>query len=240
MPHTRFNLNEAAEYLHLSVSDLESLVKRREIPFDQVGQRYVFRRSDIDAWASQRLLGFNHGRLEAYHRKSSARMHDLSRTSAIIAELLKPSWIRAELASRTKSSIIRDMVDLADATGLLNDKPGLLTSIIEREKLCSTALSGGLAILHGQYHEPYQSEDSFVVLGRTVQPVPFGSPDGRTTDLFFLVCCQDDRIHLHVLARICMLCQQTPLLMILREAQTADAMYEAIVSQEIDLVRSLG
>lgn len=215
------------------------LVKRREIPFEQAGARYVFRRGELDAWASQRLLGFNHGHLEAYHRKTTAKMHDLSRTSAIIAELMKPSWIRSELNSRTKSSIIRDMVDLADGTGLLNDKAGLLASIIEREKLCSTALAGGLALLHGQHHEPYQSEDSFVVLGRTVQPVPFGSPDGRTTDLFFLVCCQDDRIHLHVLARICLLCQQTPLLTYLRECASPEAMYDTIVSHELDLVTSL-
>jgi len=28
-------------------------------------------------------------------------------------------------------------------------------------------------------------EDSFLVVGRTIQPIPFGSPDGSTTDLFF-------------------------------------------------------
>jgi len=239
MPHTRFNLNEAAEYLHISVDDLTTLVKRGEIPFEKTVSRYVFKRGEIDAWESRRLLGLREDYLDAYHRKSSAKMHDLSKNSAIMAELLKPSWIKPALTSRTKSSIIRDMVDLADSTGLLNDKKGLLDSVIEREKLCTTALSGGLAILHSQHHEPYMSEDSLVVLGRTVQPVPFGSPDGRTTDLFFLVCCQDDRIHLHVLARICMLCQQTPLLMNLRELETAQEIYDAIVYHEIELVRTL-
>lgn len=239
MPHTRLNLQEAADYLHLSREDLEVLVKRREIPCEQAGSRVTFKRGEIDAWASQRLLGFAPANLAAYHKKSSAKMHDLSKRSAIVSELLKPAWIKPSLNSRTKSSLIRDMVDLADATGLVNDKAGLLESIFEREKLCSTALAGGIAILHGQHHETYQFEDSFIVMGRTIQPIPFGSPDGRTTDVFFLMCCQDERIHLHVLARICMLCHHTPLLMNLRECEDALSMHDAIVAQEIDLVRGL-
>jgi len=239
MPHTRFSLQEVADYLHLSVEDVMRLVKRREIPCEQSGTRITFIHGDIDAWASQRLLGSTQGSIEEYHRKSSAKLHDTSRDSAIISELLKPAFIRPVLNSRTKSSVIRDMVKLADETGLLNDREQLLSSINEREKMCSTALSGGMAILHAQHHEPYMSEDSFVVLGRTVQPIPFGSPDGRTTDVFFLVCCQDDRIHLHVLARICMLCYHTPLLMTLRELDNAQAMHDAIVGQELDLIRGM-
>ncbi|HMO50483.1 MAG TPA: PTS sugar transporter subunit IIA [Kiritimatiellia bacterium] len=238
MPHTRMTLSEAADYLTMTEEDILSLVKQREIPHERAGSRYVFTRSEIDAWASQRLLGLKEDRLQAYHRRSSAKMHDLSKKSAIMAELLRPEWIVPALTCRTKSSIIRDMVELADRTGLLNDRELLLHNVMEREKMCSTALSGGLAILHGQHHEPYLSEDSFIVLGRTVQPIPFGSPDGRTTDMFFLVCCQDERIHLHVLARICMLCYHTPLLLTLREAEDAQAMYDAIVAVEVELIRT--
>jgi len=239
MPHTKLSLNEVAEYLHLSVEDVELLVKRREIPHDKAGNRLSFIRGEIDAWASQRLLGFAEGSMAEYHKKTSAKMHDLSRDSAIISELLKPAFIIPELTSRTRASLLRDMVNLADSTGLLNDKKLLFESIQLREKMCSTALSGGLAILHAQHHEPYLSEDSFVVMAKTVQPIPFGSPDGRTTDVFFLVCCQDDRIHLHVLARICMLCYHSPLLMNLREMTSAGDMHDAIVHQEIELIKGL-
>lgn len=239
MPHRKLTLQEVAEHLHLSMDDVKTLVKRREIPHEMIGGRLTFTQSEIDAWASTRLLGFSRRNLADYHRKTSAKMHDLTRDSSIIAELLKPEFIVSELASRTRASVIRDMVDLADRTGLLNDRKFLLSSIQEREKMCSTALAGGLAILHAQHHEPYLSEDSFVVMAKTVQPIPFGSPDGQTTDIFFLVCCQDDRIHLHVLARICMLCYHTPLLMTLRERNTANRMYEAIVHEERELILSM-
>lgn len=240
MTHVRFSLHEVADYLHLPVADVELLVKRREIPFTLVGSRPVFIRVEIDAWASQRLLGFTRGPLADYHRKTSARMHNLDRTSAIISELLQPAYVACGLASRTKASIIRDMVGIAEAAGIIADRAELIESITTRERMCSTALAGGMAILHPEHHLPYMSDDSFILLARTVQPIPFGSPDGQTTDVFFLVCCQDDRIHLHVLARICMLCYHTPLLTALRECDSAAGMHALVVQHELDLVRSLG
>ncbi len=82
------------------------------------------------------------------------------------------------MTCRSKSSVIREMVELADRTGLLCYRDELLESLVEREKLCTTALSGGLALLHPRNHEPYMFEDSFVVLGKThrTDPVRVAGP----------------------------------------------------------------
>jgi mannitol/fructose-specific phosphotransferase system IIA component (Ntr-type) len=108
----------------------------------------------------------------------------------------------------------------------------LLQSVEEREALCSTALPGGLALLHARHHTEYSFDGSFVVLGRTVQTVPFGAPDGGSTLLFFLVCCDDDRIHLHTLARLCLLTMKTDIVAQLLSAPDADTAYAALVNAE--------
>jgi nitrogen PTS system EIIA component len=239
VPHRIFNLHEVAEYLHLTRQDVEKLARRNEIPFEKKGEKLVFRRNDVDAWASQRILG-NRQKLDDFHSKSSKRPPSMAKDQAIIPDLLKRSFISPVLKAKTKSSVLSEMVKLADATGLVNDKAELLESLREREAMCSTALAGGIALLHPRHHQPFLLTDSFVVLGRTPQPVPFGSPDGMTTSLFFLVCSKDERLHLHVLARLCVLCYQTSLLMDLREADSADAMYENLVSAEREVIRHLG
>ncbi len=239
MPHTLFNTEEVADYLHLPVADVEELVKRREIPFEKAAGRVMFRRRDVDQWASQRLLGLTDKSLVEFHKRSSTKVHDMSRRHAIVSELLKPSYVDADMSCRTKSSVIRHMVDLAEKTELLYTKQDLLDSILEREQLCSTALAGGMALLHPQHHEPFMFEDSFVLLGRTIQPIPFGAPDGLTTDMFFMICCQDDRLHLHVLARLCMICYRTSCLLDLREAATAADMYDVITGAELDVLGTL-
>jgi nitrogen PTS system EIIA component len=238
VPYRLFNLDEVAAYLHLPARDVATLVKRNEIPFERQGERAVFRKREIDAWASQRILRLSGAGLADYHR-SSAKFRDLSLRKAIIAELMAEDRIDPALSSRTRASVVRDMVALADQTSLVSDAKDLLRSLEGREQLCSTGLPGGVALLHARQHDPYMFADSFVALGRAIQPIHFGATDGQPTDLFFLICCQDDRTHLHTLARLCAMIQQTQVLLALRAADDSAAMLQIIVSTEGEVIRRL-
>ena len=76
------------------------------------------------------------------------------------------------------------------------------------------------------------SKSSFIILGRTLQEIYFGAPDGQPTILFFLICCQDDRLHLPTLARICLMAHKTAILDQLRQAPDAAAMHAALIFAE--------
>lgn len=240
MPHRTLTIEELTEYLHLLPGDVERLMHSTDIPYTERGERVLFQRSEIDAWASKRILGLPGKGLAAYHAKSVRGTREIFPHLALIPDLLKPSYIKLELRSKTRASVLRDMVALADSTGRVTDARELLRSVEEREALCSTALPGGLALLHSRSHIDYRFEGSFVVLGRTIQPIPFGAPDGRPTTLFFLICCEDDRIHLHTLARLCMLAQKTDLVDQLGEAADSDSAYNAIVAAEVTVLPSAG
>jgi mannitol/fructose-specific phosphotransferase system IIA component (Ntr-type) len=54
--------------------------------------------------------------------------------------------------------------------------------------------------------------------------------------LFFLLCCQDDRLHLHTLARLCLIAQKTTLMDQLRAAPDAQSMRAAIISAEQEIL----
>jgi PTS system nitrogen regulatory IIA component len=239
MPHRILSLDEVAQYLHLARPDVEQLVKRKEIPFEQRGDRWVFRRTAIDAWASQRILGLSEKGLHEYHRRSSDRLQRASKRHAIMPELLKVGHIDPRMTSRTKASVLRDIVALAERTGQVLDTKGLVDSLQERERLCSTGMPGGLALLHPRHHDPYMFESDFIVLGRTIQAIPFGAPDGSSTDLFFLICCRSDNIHLHTLARFCVMAQKTELLSRLRELDSAAELLESILAAEYEILGQL-
>jgi len=236
MPHRSMNSSEAAAYLHLSPADVAMLVKRDEIPHAQQGGRVVFRRAELEAWASQRILGLSTARLSEYHSKSSSAARSLSPGDELMTQLLTVDRIAPALSSRTKSSAIHDMVALAETTDLVSDPRELLQTLEDREKLCSTALPGGFALLHPRQHDPYMFAESFAVLGKTVQPIHFGAEDGRPTDLFFLICCQNDRLHLHTLARLCTMAQRTSLLDDVREAGSSAEMLDALIDSERQVI----
>lgn len=232
MPFQLLNLEAVAEYLHLTPQDIEQRIKDGEIPFEKRGDRIVFRKGEIDAWASQRILGFNDSRLVDYHEHSTRLTRNILPNEAILPEMLAKGAIASAMTSKTKASVLRDLVALADKTGQLNDPKTLLESLVAREDLCSTGLPGGFAVPHLRAQEPYLFESSFLVIGRPIQEIHFGAPDGEPTHLFFLICCQDDRLHLHTLARLCLLAQKTDILEQLREAPDAQTMREAVVAAE--------
>jgi PTS system nitrogen regulatory IIA component len=231
-----FSLEEAASYLNLTSADVEQRVKDREIPFEKRGDRVVFSKRDIDAWASQRILGLPEQRLEEYHQKSTRGTREFLPHEAILPEMLGRGAVNSAMTSKTKSSVLHDLVALAEKTGQLTDPKELLESLEAREELCSTGLPGGLAIPHPRNHQPYLFESSFIVVGRPIQEIHFGAPDGEPTDLIFLLCCQDDRIHLHTLSRLCMMALKTEMLSQLRAAPDAAAMRECIIAAEQEVL----
>jgi nitrogen PTS system EIIA component len=232
MPYRTLGIDEIARYLHLSRADLDKLVKDQDIPFERRGERLVFRKVDIDAWASQRILGLQGRGLTEYHQKSSSDAQQTVPHAAIMPDRIQPSFIDPALTAKTKASVLRQMVTLAEKTGRVCDAQALLAGLEAREELCSTGIPGGLALLHARDPESYLFETAFLALGRTIQQIPFGSPDGQPTNLFFLIGCPDDRMHLHTLARLCLMAQKTDLLVDLRQAVDAEAMCEAILAAE--------
>lgn len=232
MPYKVFNVDEAAVYLHVPREALDRLVKNKEIPFQVQGGRTVFTRCEIDAWASQRILRLSGESLDAYHRATSRDASRDDSADLIMPALVRAEWVEPELKSRTASGVVRDMVQVAERSQRVCESRDLLRLLQEREALCSTAVPGGMALLHPRHHAPFMFTESFIAVGTTIQGVPFGAPDGDLTDIFFLICCQDDRTHLHTLARLCAMCQKTRMLDDIRGTRTAAEIADAIAASE--------
>ena len=239
MPFRNMTLQQAAARLHLDVHVVEQLVKREEIPFVRRGEEPVFVRRDLDAWASQRLLGLQSVATHVHHAASTRRFDTSGSPTALMPRLFRAERIEPRLLSKTKPAVLRDLVSLAARTDLLYDEAALLQGVLERESLCSTALDHGVAFLHARYHDPHICGESFALLARTANPIFAGAADGQTTDLFFLLCCQDDTMHLHTLARLCALAHATPLLSELRQAETSEEMLAALIRNEEKLLRTM-
>jgi PTS system nitrogen regulatory IIA component len=232
MSYQILSLNAAAEYLHLTPADITQRVKCNEIPHEKRGRRIVFSKDEIDHWASQRILRMPEQRLTEYHRKSTLGTREILPRQALLPEMIQPGFIAPALAAKAKSSVLHELVALAGTTGRLNNPRELLASLEAREALCSTGMPGGFALPHPRVPDPYLFETSFIVLGRTVQGIYFGAPDAQTTNLFFLICCQDDRLHLHTLARLCLMAHKTAVLDQLRQAPDDTFMRASLLAAE--------
>ena len=139
--------------------------------------------------------------------------------------------IAVPLPARTRNSVIDSMVELAAQTGWLWDPKAMADAVRLREDLHSTALENGVALLHPRRPLPKILAQPFLALGITTTGIPFGS-DVPMTDVFFLICSTEDRLHLQVLARLSRILTFPGFLDGLREAEDAKAARRQLIEAE--------
>src|SRR5262249_22719565 len=153
-----------------------------------------------------------------------------------VAALLKLECMAVPLPASTRASVLGELVKLAERSWQIYDREAVLNAIRQREELSSTALASGVAIPHPRRPLPMALGESLLAYGRTASGIPFGAAHGNLTDIFFLVCCRDDKTHLRTLARLSRLLLRPGFLDDLRGAETAEQSWQVIDATERDLV----
>ena len=127
------------------------------------------------------------------------------------------------------------MCQLAQQTGLLWDASRMAEAVQAREELHSTALDIGVALLHPRRPLASILAEPLLALGVLTRPLPFGNQSGHPTDVFFLICSTDDRVHLQVLAKLSRLLSATEFLRDLRDCEQAVQAYDLLERHEAAL-----
>ena len=141
---------------------------------------------------------------------------------ARLSEVFPPESIRVGLEQHSKSSVNIELVHHAAALGYLarQEEGPIVTAILEREDLGSTALGHGIALPHCQCRS---LERSVGVVGLLRRGIPFDAADGEPVDKVFLtlVPAKSPNHSLDVLGRLVALGQNKGLRLLLGGCQTA-------------------
>ena len=107
----------------------------------------------------------------------------------------------------------------------------ILESLINREKLGSTAVGKGIALPHGRISG---ISHSFAILLTTAKALDYDAFDNQAVDIFCAVIIpeQQSQQHLHTLADIAQLLNNKPLVRQLRHANSAQELYQLITTNQ--------
>lgn len=197
MPYKNMSLTELAHHIGMDAREIGRLASRGKLPGKQVGGKWRFNRAQMLDWLQREMHT-----LDPVHIRNLDRAMGGGDPTALLGELIAPEAVDMQLDARSRASVPRELVRLAERTGLVYDPPTLLDNLLEREKMCSTALPGGYAFPHPRRPLPYATAEPIVCVARVQAGVPYGAPDGGLTYLFAMVCSHEDRHHLQVLARL--------------------------------------
>jgi nitrogen PTS system EIIA component len=235
MPHGFMNLPELACFIGMDIRHVERMAQRGEIPCQKVSGQFRFNRAEITEWLQQRMVSSPETHMESTDAGMTAQ-RQTGADEAIVTPLLCQRAVAPNLAARTRKSVLKELVALAQETELVYDAETLLEALEQREELCSTAMEEGVAMPHPRRPLPYAIAEPILVVGHTSQGIGFGAPDGRLTDLFFMTCSKDDRHHLHVLARLCRMLHGSDLAVKIREAAAPEEIVDLMRQRELDVI----
>jgi len=235
MPHTDFDVESLARYLHISPAQVTKMAERGTIPARKISGQWRFARGEVHHWLEDRIGAADDADLAHVQGLLDQAASQRDPETVRISDLLVRSAIAIPLPARTRNSVIAAMIDLASATGLLWDVTAMAEAVRVRESLHPTALDNGVALLHPRRPLPQILAEPFLALGRTQQGIPFGSETGQLTDVFFLICSIDDSQHLRTLARLSRLISTDSFLAGLRAASDANEVLDLVRRHEDDL-----
>lgn len=233
------DVEQLAAYLHVTPQQVRRLADRGQLPGRRIGGNWRFSEAEIHSWLEDRIGASDFEELERVQQVVDRWSKNIVNPDNL-TELLVPDAIEIPLAARTRGSVIRRICALAEKTGLLWDSTRMVEAVMAREDLHPTALDNGVALLHPRRPQTSILGGPLLALGLSAQPLPFGNQSGHLTDVFFLICSTDDRVHLQVLAKLSRLLSGTDFLSDLRDCETGAeahavlARYEDALDEEDD------
>jgi mannitol/fructose-specific phosphotransferase system IIA component (Ntr-type) len=151
-----------------------------------------------------------------------------------LGELIKEDCVLLDIPETEKGNLIRCMVDALVRAGRVTDPEPVVHALLERERVMSTGIGGGVAIPHAQCPSVPALA---VALARPAHGVEFDSLDEKPVRLIFMIVGPEERGgFIRVLARISRLLYSGDLQVRLLAAETP-ADIRRIISEEEEKLR---
>jgi PTS system nitrogen regulatory IIA component len=225
------DLHQLATYLQRDLREVTRLASRGHLPGQKVSGQWRFHQAEINQWLETQMAAYSEEQLAALETREDRTADQ----QPLVTPLLSEATVGVPLRASTRTSVLQELVHLAEQSWQIFDAEALLHAVRQREETASTALPSGVAIPHPRRPLPNVLGEDVLAYGRTAHGIPFGGGGGVLTDVFFLVCCRDYRTHLQVLARLSRLLRRPEFLDELRAAEGPAETLQVIDANEREL-----
>lgn len=146
-----------------------------------------------------------------------------------LAELIPADGVIANLRVGSKKQALQELARrAADVTG--QPERAIFDVLVERERLGTTGVGGGIAIPHGKLAD---LDRMYGLFARAEKPIDFDALDDQPVDLICLLLAPETAgaDHLKALAKVSRLLRDRAVCEKLRGADSADALYAVLTDE---------
>ena len=167
---------EVAEYLQLAEKTILRMAQSGRIPAAKIASQWRFLRPVVRDWVAGQM------QMEAVETPATPRPLALR-----ASEVVRPSLITLSIRPGPKEQVLRDLIAPAVASRFATDPERLLASLLERERMMTTAVGHGVALPHPRRPMSGQFPEPALVVGVCREGTTFGAIDDRLVHVLMLI-----------------------------------------------------
>lgn len=219
-------VKDAASLLQVSEKSIYRWIKQAAIPVYKMGGQHRFNRSELLEWATSKHMPVAP---DAFCEPKIDKL-PLPRFS----DSLEAGGVFYRIEGKTREEIL-NQVAIHLRVPEDTDQKYLARTLIEREKLASTAVGSGIAIPHLRVPLFTQIVRSSMTLFFLENPVDFHALDGLPVHVLFTPLAPTQKTHLSLLSQLGFLLQNSPFKQSLLEQESREAIFTVLREAEKEI-----
>ena len=225
-------LTEVADYLKIAQKTVSRMIQRNEIPCMKIAGQWRFRRSVIDMWLN--------GKMNFSEEHNLVSLMSTDHEMVPLSRLISLEFIIMDLRPGSVEEILSQLSTPLVKTGILPSTHLLLTGLLARERMVSTAVSPGVAFPHIRSVRDNQPGLPPIIIGICREGTDYHALDGALTHLFYMILANSETVHLRILAKLATATRKDSHMNKVLAAQSAEEVIRVFMEDEYEYLGNTG
>lgn len=206
---------------------VERWIRQGRIPVKRKGDVCVFNRDILEKWASAHNIRFD---LSGSDPAAPAAMAEKKPVGLLAA--VKKGGVYYDVPGSSVSEVLRAAVDRIDGIQARDTRDLLYEKLLDREKMMSTGIGGGVAVPHPRTPIQDENMDTLIAACFLKNRVDFHAVDKKPVDLLFVLVAPSAKHHLHLLSRLSFCLRDDSFLTFLKSRPEGEAFFNKVAGFE--------
>lgn len=235
-------IKDVAELLNVSETTIRRWLSDGKIPAYRLNHQYRFSRIEIENWMMsckvdhEKHLSFSQPE-QIYPLPEDKKEPSISRSGTQqfgLYRAVNKGEVYMDIPGDTKEEVIKNTIEKV-AKKFNFDAEVVSELFLDREKLMPTSLNNGIAVPHSRDFILRGHASDIVVVVFPKKAINYGALDGKPVHSMFFLFSSDDKKHLHLLAKIAHLSNNSESLALLEEKPSKESFLEFLKDWEVKL-----
>ncbi len=216
-------IKDIVDLLQVSEKTVYRWIKDKKVPCYKINHQYRFNRAEINEWILSSKIELSTKLLDIAIASRPTNFYDL----------LKQGGVYSNIQGDDVNSVLENCIKTIPTPDNLA-KEDILSALLSREELMTTAIGNGIAIPHPRTPVIADIEDANVSICYLSSPVDFGALDNLPVNTLFIILTNNPRRHLEVLSKISFLCQIDSFVDMLHNRAPFDEILNYVKTKELE------